>query len=55
MNNEKIRALVATIIEGNNYKTIEDISKIINIIEKNPNNVSISKEYVENYAKKLLM
>jgi len=51
---EKVRALVATIIEAHGYKTMKDLGGIMTAIGKNPDAALIDKKYASAYAKELL-
>lgn len=51
---DKIRALVANVIEANGYKTMKDIGGVMKALNTNPDALLIDKKYASAYAKELL-
>jgi uncharacterized protein YqeY len=51
---EKVRALVATIVLANGYKTMKDIGGVMKALSNNPDAALIDKKYASAYAKELL-
>ena len=51
---EKVRALVATIVLAHGYKTMKDLGGIMKALNNNPDALLIDKKYASAYAKELL-